>query len=742
MVQLRGRLKAAERRAHGAGAELERTSRAIAASPIQHLISEDGAATVASVGLSALVGGSCGPEPEAIAEFVHTKDTPELRRCIAALRVEGTAFDLMVQARAAGRSFAISGRRSGRAAVLFVCDRTREAAEAVRAAGLAGLLDLLPIPVWRRRPDLSLDFVNRAYVEAVEGVSADDPERLPELGQGVVGDHGRAIARTALSQGGQHSEAHHVVIGGARRPMQIAEAPKEDGVAGYALDRTEVEAMQADLSRHIRSHEEVLHNLGTGVAIYGADQRLQFFNSAFHRMTRLEEAWLRAQPTIGEVLDALRDQRLISEAVDFPAFKRQQIKLFTSHFDPIVEQVDLPDGTARRTVVTPHPFGGLLVTWEAVTDRMALERSFTTLLQVQRETLDNLYEGVAVVGGDGRIKLSNPVFERMWQLPSAELAAEPHIADLVDRIKDMVEYGVDWPGEREEIVAHLTDRSSHSGRLERADGSVLDYATVPLPDGAVLLSFLDVSDSIRAERALRERNEALETADRLKSEFIANVSYELRTPLNTVIGFTEILAGQYFGSLNERQLEYAKAILESSQHLLALINDILDLASIEAGHMTLELDTIDLHATLSAVLQLTRERARKKKLAIEFDCPRDIGPVVADKRRLKQALFNILSNAVKFTLEEGSIVVSSRRRAEQIIVTVTDTGIGIPAQDRERVFDKFERGSNLVARRSGAGLGLSPVKSFIELHGGRVEIESDSGTGTKVTCHLPARSVA
>jgi signal transduction histidine kinase len=309
------------------------------------------------------------------------------------------------------------------------------------------------------------------------------------------------------------------------------------------------------------------------------------------------------------------------------------------------------------------------------------------------------------------------------------------MADLMHPVDDRM-------AEKEHWIGVLTARTSHNGRVDRADGSVLDFATVPLPDGAVLISYLDVTASINMERALRERNEALETADRLKSEFIANVSYELRTPLNTIIGFTEILAGQYFGDLNERQAEYATGILESSNRLLLLIDDILDLATIEAGHMTLELESIDLNRLLNAVLGLVRERARQKSIDLESDCPPDIGAIVADERRLKQALFNILSNAVKFTPENGRIVLSARREGGEIVLTTSDSGIGISAEDQERVFGKFERGSNPEARRSGAGLGLSLVKSFIELHGGKVRLESVADAGTKVICTLPARAGA
>jgi len=254
-----------------------------------------------------------------------------------------------------------------------------------------------------------------------------------------------------------------------------------------------------------------------------------------------------------------------------------------------------------------------------------------------------------------------------------------------------------------------------------------------LPDGNVLLTYLDVTDTARVELALRERNEALETAGRLKSEFIANVSHELRTSLNAVIGFAEVLANRYFGALNPRQLDYSHSILGSARLLLQLINDILDLATIEAGYMVLETGRIDVFSMLQSVLALTRERALSCDLELDLRCPSAIGVIEGDERRLKQALFNLISNAIKFTPPGGAIRIEAARQEDALLLTVADTGVGIAPADQARVFERLERG----VRRSGAGLGLALVKSLIELHGGTIVIESASGQGTRITCRLP-----
>lgn len=751
VVYYRRRLKVQEIRANGLERELERERSVIDTAPEMLLCWDRNTGDQKLSDAAMRLLGVSRDEPVGAAEIgklVAPEDRTALHAAVTALLDDATAFDLSADGPAA-RRFSFAGRIVGLAdnkhlAVLWIRDES-ELARAVSEArrhgdGFRKMLDALPFPVWRRNRSLVLDYVNPAYLDAVEAAPDTPPVTVPELAAGAIRDNGRALAARAMETRDSQSEPHHIVAAGDRRLMLITEAPAggDGAIAGFAVDRTEIEEVRSELALHIANHEDVLHKLGTAIAIYGADQRLDFYNTAFVKLWQLDESRLDSRPAMAEVLEWLRDDRRIPEQANFPQFKTERLAQFTSLIEPLEELAHLPDGKTVRAVVSPHPFGGLLLTWEDVTASLALERSYNTLIAVQKETLDNLYEGVAVIGADGRVQLSNPSFRRIWQMTEEELEAAPHVSQLVERMRDLLDGG-NWDDQRAELIELLTGRDGESGRVERADGSVVDYATVPLPDGGVLLSYINVSDSHRVEQFLRERNEALETADRLKSEFIANVSYELRTPLNTIIGFSEILSGEYFGELNQRQAEYSSGILESSQRLLSLINDILDLATIESGHMSLELDSVDLNELLASVLGLTRERVIRKNLKLDFDCPDDIGVIVADQRRLKQALFNILSNSVKFTPEEGEITVSARRVEDHVIITFTDTGIGIPPEDHKRVFRRFERGNHPEARRSGAGLGLSLVQSFIELHGGHVELESEPEVGTKVVCRLPAR---
>lgn len=282
----------------------------------------------------------------------------------------------------------------------------------------------------------------------------------------------------------------------------------------------------------------------------------------------------------------------------------------------------------------------------------------------------------------------------------------------------------------------VTDRSATDGRFERPNDTVLEFSGVPLPDGAMLMIYLDVTDTSKIARALTERAEALETADRLKSEFIQRMSYELRTPLNTIIGFSEILSNEYFGDLNAEQREYTAGIFDASQQLLSLVNDVLDLAMVEGGALELDVGEVDICRLLDGVVTLVNDQVTKNELTVVIDRPDDIGSLEGDERRIRQVLFNLLSNAIKFNVAGGRIGLGARRNGSWISLWVEDTGQGIHADEQVRVFEKFETGKQ-VQRYRGAGLGLSLVRSFVELHGGRVELRSRPDKGTRVTCFLP-----
>jgi len=239
---------------------------------------------------------------------------------------------------------------------------------------------------------------------------------------------------------------------------------------------------------------------------------------------------------------------------------------------------------------------------------------------------------------------------------------------------------------------------------------------------------------------IEDKSRQIEVASQHKSEFLANMSHELRTPLNAIIGFSEVLSERMFGDLNEKQDEYLKDIYASGTHLLSLINDILDLSKIEAGRMELELSDFHLPTALDSALTLVRERAGRRAIALHTNIDRQLGEIRADERKIRQVVLNLLSNAIKFTPEGGRIEVRAEPRGGLVEVSVSDTGVGIAAEDQEAVFEEFRQVGTATKKVEGTGLGLTLCRKFVELHGGRIWVKSQVGEGSTFTFAIPVAS--
>ena len=238
---------------------------------------------------------------------------------------------------------------------------------------------------------------------------------------------------------------------------------------------------------------------------------------------------------------------------------------------------------------------------------------------------------------------------------------------------------------------------------------------------------------------LSRKGRQLEVASEHKSHFLANMSHELRTPLNAIIGFSQVLRQRLFGPINEKQEEYLDDILSSGNHLLSLINDVLDLSKVEAGQVELEVASFSLREALERGVVMVREPATKHGVRLSLELAPGVDLVEGDERRLRQVIFNLLSNAVKFTPEGGEVVVATASRDHEVLISVTDTGPGIPLEDHERIFEEFQQTDVGVQQREGTGLGLALSKRLVELHGGRIWVESEPGHGSRFVFTLPAK---
>ena len=680
----------------------------------------------------------------AFATWLKADSAVRLAHLIARLRERGEHFQQVV-ATAGGRLVEVRGRAAGGSAVARFRDLTGERlarAEiearhdllAAEVETTRAMLASAPMPIWLRDEHGALVWVNHAYAAAVE--AKDDAEAVGH-GLELLDTNARNAIAVAHADGAVFTKRLPGIVAGTRRIFDVADIASEGGSAGIAVDVTEVEAAQAALRREVEFNARTLDQLQTAVAIFGPDHRLRSYNAAYRALFELDPAFLDSAPDESALLDRLRSARKLPEQADFKSWRADLFSAYRS-MEAREQWWHMPDGQTLRVIANPHPQGGATWVYENVTERLDLESRYNALVSVQGETLDHLTEGVAVFGSDGRLRLHNPAFEAIWSLDPALLALRPHVSEIVAACRR--------PGDDEAMwrrftacVAGLDEtRASISGRMERPDRRIVDYATVPLPDGQTMVTFVDVTDTIQVELALVERNEALEAADSLKNAFIHHVSYELRSPLTNIIGFAQLLADAHVGPLNAKQREYTGYIMQSSASLLAIVNDILDLSTIDAGIMGLDLTEVDVAGAVAAAVDSIEDRLAEAHVRLKADIAPDVGRLVADDKRVRQILYNLLSNAIAFSPENSTVRLAARRAGGFVEFTVEDEGAGIPSGFVNTVFDRFAsmpRG----ASRGGVGLGLSIVKSFVGLHGGTVEIASEEGRGTIAKVRLPVR---
>ena len=674
-----------------------------------------------------------------------------LRTLLSALRKHGEPFSVTL-ALPGNKLIEADGNVAGAQIVLWLEDASIRASDEKAAiskfekekltalsdpVAFVELMGKAPFPIWRTSGSGRLVWTNAAYIEAVG--AKDMTEVLS--GQIQLDDQCAQQAKTALEENKTVRDIRPVVFQGKRTSTMMTLFPVSGGVAGIAVDASEAAKLREVLTRHIRAHDETLNRMDEAVVIFGSNRRMSFHNLAFAKMFGLDADFFHDHPMHEDLLNYLRNKRRLPEQINFQAWLQQELSYYTDWPSEVPDEIwSLPDGRELRLVRMRDPGGGISLLFSDITDQMTMQSRFNTQINVQSATLDKLTEGVAVFGPDGRLKMCNAAFEKMWKLPPEILKDEPRFSDLIHDLTGQYHDRIFW----KDMAARTTDPSPEArrhvqGEIHRADDKILTYISIPLPDGATLIAWDDVTSARRTEAALRERAEAMEEAGRLKTEFVGHVSYQLRTPLTTISGYGELLQSGAAGELTDKQAEYVFAIQAASEDLGRTIDDILDFAAIEADTIDLELGDVDVFTLLEETLEHVTAKAEDSKIKIGFDCPKDIGVIRADEARVKQVVYNMLANALRFTKPGGKVELGAAPEAggadAGIMIWVKDNGVGIPSDKQPQVFESFR------SSRGGVGLGLALVERFTARHGGWVELESEEGVGTHITIHLPREAV-
>jgi signal transduction histidine kinase len=642
--------------------------------------------------------------------------SPDFVKRLSALRLRGESFSLAVQGLVA------TGKPHGAKAILWLTPGV--------AAGDLAAASEASFPAWRTDSQGALLWANAAYLLAVEAADLDQA-RTADL---ALDTKAREDARAAaLGQSSTHTRA--ITINGKRRNLRIVIFPAPDGATGVGFDVTEEIEARDNLAREAKAHGETLNHLTDAVAVFDGARRLTTHNRAFALLWALDEAWLNDRPTHGEWLDRMRQSARIAATRDFGAWKTNELSFYQEAGLIPDETWTLPDGRILRVARQRQPDGGLLMLFEDISDKMGLQARYKTLIEVQRATLDKLGEAVAVFTADGKVSLANAAFARIWDIEPSFLDAAPEFDLLVDKARRTYQEPQFWA----DLKARISDpspqaRQEMQGELICSTGLTLQWLTRPLPDGATLAAFGDVTAARQVETVLRNQAAAFQDADRLKTEFVRNVSYQLRTPLTTIGGYSELLAAGVGGNLTPTQAEYLGAIGSASGQLEKLIENILDLAMIDAGQMSLDLGDVNLLDALTSTAEIARSTSGDNEVKIVVECDESAGIIRADKARIHQILFNLVSNALRVTSKDDTITIGARRFEDSVRIWVTDTGPGIDTSRQASAFEGFGDGD----RRAGVGLAL--VKRFVELHGGWVALSSPAPSGVTVSCYLPAQA--
>jgi len=677
----------------------------------------------------------------AFGRWLEPRSAARIDHLVAELRDEAKAFSDTVETRR-GVPLEVTGRTNGSSAVVRFESLTGERAEHARLAlehgrvvdtleTLQALLDSLDAPFWLRNAEGALAWVNRAYAEATGHPNSAE---TAAAGTELFGKQALEKMTAGREADGRYRSSASTVVKGDRIVFDVADAAGPFGSAGMAIDNTDYDAMRTELNKTIRSHEETLDKLTTAIAMFDENARLRFYNQAFQKLWDLDQSFLDSKPDNAMFLDRLRADGRLEEKPEWRRWKDEILAAYRA-VEPQEDVWYLPDGRTIRVVANPHPKGGLTWVFENLTEQIDLESRYTTLVRVQGETLDHLAEGVAVFGQDGKLRLSNPAFARFWDIEELLEKDSVHIGEIARTCRSRLGADEPWTHFAGVVTGFEDDRSDETGRCTIGD-AILAWMAVPLPNGQTMITFVDVTATEEVERALRERNEALESTALLRTRFIRHVSYELRTPLTNISGFTALLQDKMTGPLNQKQSDYLGYIASSSDALKLIVDDILDLATIDAGIMELDFQEIGIEPMMREVATGLSPRFAEHNLDLVVRVAPDAGSIYADAERLRQVMINVLVNAADFAPENSVVTFTCEENEDGVSFRIRDRGPGIPPEALKEIFDPFETGAK-PGRKRGAGLGLSLVKSFVTLHEGEVKIDSSPERGTEVTLFFP-----
>lgn len=558
------------------------------------------------------------------------------------------------------------------------------------------ILNNLPIPLWARDKNNKITYCNNEYKAIVNIDVERDNSEIPELDKISV-----SIAKMARMLKAINKEEKYIIAKNERKLYSISEIPvANDLLVGFALDQSEKESVSKELEQYSDAQNNLLETSSSAIAIYAADTKIKYFNQAFINLWKLDEKWLFTHPTYGEILEELRQKRILPEQANFLQFKKERIKLFTQLSETYNEFMYLPDGKSLRVIIIPFSLGGLLFAFEDMTSHLALERSLNSLNAVQRAMLNNLSEAIAVFGQDGRLKLYNPAYLKLMEMEDQFAASSPHISDILESKKYLFHTrDTDWVSTKNDLISALYEREFQRSILKMNNDRIIYRSAAPLPDGATLITYVNNSDLVKCESSLAEKTVVLNDFLLFQHQFLVNISkqtIELSTEIENEIGNNN---STHVGDLFKK-LSY-------------LQNEIVDLSQIYLSSVNEKFTVVDIKQLINQAIENNKEiKVQNMNFLFSEDYNASI---IGNYGRIKQILNKILSYIIQFINGKAELSLEIANSRNALIINFNVIGDITDKKATEQGFLMLQSFLDIYHEKFNFSIGDDELKLDLEL---------------------------
>jgi signal transduction histidine kinase len=585
------------------------------------------------------------------------------------------------------------------------------------------ILETIPVAIWSRNENMEITYFNNAYSNIVFGYQKPFDSDLLEIDKSAI-----LSAKKSFAENRSIVNERSIIIEGKMYLYQITDIPLVENklVTSVAWDISNKELIQKELQEVLLSHENLLESSSNACMIIAADGKLKYYNDALVKFWGADEEILAHDITHEEIIDHLYTKRKLPEQYNYAKFKKERTVLSRAITEPREDLFYLPDGKCLRCVVIPHPGNSTLFIYEDVTEKLSLERMNHTLNAVQKYTIDNLQEGICVFNETGGLEILNAGMSKLWDLEISEDHQANNLAEIIEKILGECSSETELEELRYAFTKVMVSRIAAQQTIRNFNGNIIHRVMIPLPNRGIMVSDLDITDSVSVQNDLIEQNESLVYVDKIKSEFLANMSYELRSPLTTILGISQLLLLHDYDNLSDNQRGRLGDMLKATDDLSKLVDDAIEITTISSGYTVLDIEEFDLNALIRTIILESSNSLAMSNVSCNFDYDMSKVIFVSDKVKFQHAITKLIENSIYRSKNVSRIDIALKEKGDFYILSITDDG--------PKPYEKNSRKNS----RSSTGLRYILARAIILLLQGKISSKYSKATNsTSFIIELP-----